>query len=143
MFYEWEPDTSINCVTCQDPVSAPTSSIMYTVTGWDTSGCRGTATVNINTDSLTIPNVFTPNGDGVNDELFFNYYGNAFYQISVYDRWGERIFATTDKNAMWNGKTGSGADAPESVYYVTVRIIGDEAIPEKDKQRIFAVTLLR
>jgi gliding motility-associated-like protein len=143
MFYTWSPDTSINCITCPDPVVAPTSSILYTVLGYDTSGCRGTATVNIVADSLVIPNVFSPNGDGINDELLFNYYGNAFYQIAVYDRWGKQIFNTTDKNAMWNGKTGSGADVPEGVYYVSVRIVGDEAIPEKDKQKVFAVTLLR
>lgn len=143
MFYTWSPDTSINCITCPDPVVAPTSSILYTVLGYDTSGCRGTATVNIVADSLVIPNVFTPNGDGINDELLFNFYGDAFYQIAVYDRWGKQIFNTTDKNAMWNGKTGSGADVPEGVYYVAVRIVGDEAIPEKDKQKVFAVTLLR
>lgn len=143
MFYTWSPDTSINCISCPDPVVAPSGSILYTVLGYDTSGCRGTATVNIVVDSLVIPNVFTPNGDGINDELLFNYYGNAFYQIAVYDRWGKQIFNTTDKTAMWNGKTGSGADVPEGVYYVSVRIVGDEAIPEKDKQRVFAVTLLR
>lgn len=143
MFYSWTPDTSINCTSCPDPVVAPTSSILYTVEGWDTSGCRGTATVNIMADSLLVPNVFSPNGDGINDVLFFNYYGTAFYQISVYDRWGNQIFSTTDKNAMWDGKTRGGSDAPESVYYVAVRIVGDEAIPEKDKQRVFAVTLVR
>jgi gliding motility-associated-like protein len=143
MFYVWSPDTSINCITCPDPVVAPEGSILYTVLGYDTSGCRGTATVNIVADSLVVPNVFTPNGDGINDELLFNYYGNAFYQIAVYDRWGKQIFNTTDKNAMWNGKTGSGADAPEGVYYVSVRIVGDAAIPDEMKQKVFAVTLLR
>jgi gliding motility-associated-like protein len=143
MFYSWSPDTSINCTSCPDAVAAPSSSILYTVLGWDTAGCRGTATVNIVTDSLLIPNVLTPNGDGINDVLFFNYYGTAFYQVSVYDRWGRQIFTTTDKTAMWDGKTQGGGDVPESVYYVAVRIVGDEAIPDKDKQRVFAVTLMR
>jgi gliding motility-associated-like protein len=143
MFYVWTPDTMITCPTCQDPVAAPSQTTTYTVLGTDTAGCRGTATVTIVVDSFTVPNVFTPNGDGINDVLFFNYYGNAFYQIAVYDRWGVQLFNTTDKNAMWNGKTNGGADAAEGVYYVSVRIVGDNAIPDKDKQKVFSVTLLR
>jgi gliding motility-associated-like protein len=143
MFYAWTPDTTINCTTCPDPVVTPEMSMVYTVTGTDTTGCRGVATVSIVVDSFLVPNVFTPNGDGINDVLFFNYYGSGFYETVVFDRWGSRIYATKDKNAMWNGNTSSGAIAPEGVYYVVVRIIGDDAIPEKDKQKVFYVTLMR
>jgi gliding motility-associated-like protein len=141
--YLWDPDTTINCIVCPDPVAAPGNSTLYTVTGWDIHGCTATATVNIATDSLLVPNVFTPNGDGVNDVLLFNYHGSAFYQISIYDRWGKMIYSTTDRNAMWDGRTSAGGDAPESVYYVAVRIVGDAAIPDKDKQKVFPVTLIR
>lgn len=143
MFYVWTPDTTINCVTCPDPVVTPEMSMVYTVTGTDTSGCIGVATVTIVVDSFLVPNVFTPNGDGINDVLFFNYYGSGFYETVVFDRWGKRIYGTKDKNAMWNGNTSGGAKAPEGVYYVVVRILGDEAIPEKDKQKVFHVTLMR
>ncbi len=146
IYYVWSPDTMMNCNTCPNPVAAPITSQLYTVVGTDTNGCQGTATVNIQIDPFTVPNVFTPNGDGINDVLLFNYhapYGNAFYQISVFDRWGVKIFTTTDKQAMWNGKTSGGADAPEGVYYVGVRIVGDNDIPDTDKQKAFPVTLLR
>ena len=115
----------------------------YTVLGWDTTGCRGTDVVQIVVDSFLVPNVFTPNGDGINDELFFNYYGSGFYETSVFDRWGNRIFTTKSTTSMWNGKTSGGVDVPEGVYYVMVRIIGDDAIPDKDKQKVFHVTLMR
>ncbi len=146
MFYSWTPDTAINCASCQNPVAAPLTSQIYTVLGWDTSGCQGTATVSITIDPFTVPNVFSPNGDGVNDVLFFNYYapfGNPFYEISVFDRWGVQLFSTTSKTAMWDGKTGGGVDAPEGVYYVAVRIIGDNDIPNELKQKAFPVTLMR
>jgi gliding motility-associated-like protein len=141
--YVWEPDTMLSCATCPSPVSMPGSSITYTVTGTDTSGCQGRATVVIVTDSLFLPNVFSPNGDGINDVLLLNYHGDAFYQILIFDRWGREIFQTKDKLVMWDGRTSGGENAPEGVYFMAVRIIGDDAIPQKDKQKVFHVTLLR
>ena len=118
-------------------------SMTYTVTGTDTNNCTGIATVNIVADSLVIQNVFTPNGDGINDLLMLNYYGSGDYEISVFDRWGVKLFNTSDTNATWNGLNNNGTAVPEGVYYLVVRIVGDDAIPEKDKQRVFNVTLLR
>ena len=143
MFFTWTPDSMLSCNTCPNPVAMPTQTITYTVLGSDTSGCQGEATVTITVDSLLVPNVLTPNGDGINDVLELNYYGNGFYQILIYDRWGHQIFSTEDRQARWDGTTASGADAPEGVYFLAVRIVGDAAIPDKDKQRVFAVTLMR
>lgn len=143
MFYSWAPDTAINCTSCQNPVVKPEMSITYTVTGWDTSGCMGTADVQIIVDSFQVQNVFTPNGDGINDVLMLNYYGEGFYEIQVYDRWGHQIFQTKDTNAIWDGNNANGEPVPEGVYYLVVRIGGDDAIPDKDKNRAFNVTLMR
>lgn len=70
-----------------------------------------------------LPNAFTPNGDGVNDEFFG--VGNAdeavsFY-LSIWNRYGELIFETTDADESWNGKKNNvGEIAPNGVYVVTV-----------------------
>lgn len=136
--------TFLSCVDCPNPTARPTESVTYTVIGSDTTGCQGTAVVVLTVDSLLVPNMFSPNGDGINDELELNYhgaYGN--YEILIYDRWGQKLFATTDKQLWWNGKTAGGQDVPEGVYYLHVRILGDDAIPSKDKNRVFHVTLLR
>jgi gliding motility-associated-like protein len=145
MSYTWGPDTTgLSCYTCPNPTARPVTSVTYVVTGTDTTGCRGTATVVLSVDSLLIPNMFSPNGDGINDELELNYYGAyGNYEILIYDRWGHQIFATKDKQIMWNGKTAGGQDVPEGVYFLHVRILGDDAIPSKDKNRVFHVTLLR
>jgi len=70
-----------------------------------------------------LPNAFTPNGDGINDEFFG--VGNAdeavsFY-MSIWNRYGELIFETTDPNEHWNGrKNNVGKDAPNGVYVIVV-----------------------
>lgn len=144
--YTWTggDSTYLSCNDCPNPTARPQESVTYTIIGTDTTGCRGTATVVLSVDSLLVPNMFSPNGDGINDELELNYYGAyGNYQILIYDRWGHQLFATTDKQLMWNGKTAGGQDVPEGVYYLHVRILGDDAIPSKDKNRVFHVTLLR
>jgi gliding motility-associated-like protein len=143
MFYTWSPDTTISCITCPDPVAMPGQSITYTVVGTDTNGCTGSATVQIIADSLLVPNVFTPNGDGINDVLLLNYYGDGDYEITVFDRWGRKIYASTDTNGTWDGRNSNGENLPDGVYYLVVRIVGDFAIPDADKQRVFNVTLMR
>lgn len=141
--YTWSPDEYINCLTCDDPEVRPETNVTYTVVGVDTVGCRGTAQVVIVTDSLLIPNVFSPNGDGINDELKLNYYGYGDYQILVFDRWGKKVFETKDTQVFWDGRNNNGQDMPEGVYYLVVKVAGDGAIPIKDKNKAFPVTLVR
>ncbi len=68
----------------------------------------------------TLPNVFTPNGDGENDEFIplepYRYVKSI--DISIYNRWGQVMFHTTDPMINWNGKVdNSGGDCPDGVYY--------------------------
>ena len=65
-----------------------------------------------------IPNIFTPNGDGNNDKLFVR--GNNIKELyfAVYDRWGEKVFETTDKNYGWDGSyKGNNLNGNVFVYY--------------------------
>lgn len=141
--YTWSPDEAINTINGPTPEVRPISNTTYTVTGVDTLGCIGTATVTIVMDSLLIPNVFSPNGDGINDELRLNYYGSGNYEILIYDRWGNQVFQTTDTEVFWDGRNNGGEPCPASVYYMAVRILGDGAIPTKDKQKAFPIHLVR
>ncbi len=67
--------------------------------------------------SIFLPTAFTPNGDGINDELQVK--GNTkrivAYQLTLYNRWGETIFNTTEVGAVWNGTAGA-ALAPSGNY---------------------------
>ncbi|MCT4582483.1 MAG: gliding motility-associated C-terminal domain-containing protein [Flavobacteriales bacterium] len=80
------------------------------------------ATVRIFYDMLTIPNAFTPNGDGVNDEFRikgFELYSDA--KITIMDRWGEVLFITDESNEAWNG-TYEGKDVVEDTYFYILYI---------------------
>ena len=63
-------------------------------------------------------NVFTPNNDGVND--FFKLEGLSKCgdaEIIIYNRWGQEIFKSVDKDFKWDGKTLNGESASEGVYF--------------------------
>jgi gliding motility-associated-like protein len=89
------------------------STIVYTVVGIDSVGCRATDSVKITVEkprNIYVPTGFTPNGDNVNDKLIVH--GRNGTQIDlfrIYDRWGElvyeaRTFSINDENAGWNGR---------------------------------------
>jgi len=67
---------------------------------------------------LTIPNVFTPNDDGHNDFFKIIIEGQVTYDLSIYNRWGDLVFHSTEANNLWNGKTdNTGSDCAAGVYF--------------------------
>jgi gliding motility-associated-like protein len=67
---------------------------------------------------ISMPNVFSPNGDGVNDVFKIKIMGEELYELKIWNRWGGLVFESTDPNVMWNGKTNNtGAENPEGTYY--------------------------
>jgi len=78
------------------------------------------------TTKLFIPNVFTPNGDGKNDD--FRIHGIvacSSYRCEVFNRWGRKLFESSESVLYWDGKTGD-SDAAEGVYYYLVEVDGQE-----------------
>ncbi len=105
--YEWMPTDGLSCFNCAQTNAKPTESTFYVVRGFDANGCSNTDTVFVQVDyncgEYFVPNVFTPNGDGMNDVV--NLYNACIsnYKFQVFDRWGEKIFETSDVNDSWNG----------------------------------------
>lgn len=82
--------------------------------------CAATETIDVNKDCYTdIPNVFTPNGDGVNDYFFPRQLlskGVVAFSMTVFDRWGQKVFETENSNGRgWDGKFNDKAQ-PMGVY---------------------------
>jgi gliding motility-associated-like protein len=75
--------------------------------------------------SMYIPNAFTPNGDGMNDT--FGVAGAAMgdFSLKIYNRWGEKVFDTTNPNHRWNGVVNDET-APSGVYVYKVMAKGLE-----------------
>ena len=108
--YTWIPATGLSCDTCPNPTANPTVTTTYYLTSIDSNGC-------ISADSLTVTvideipcgdvfvsNSFSPNSDGQNDTLYVR--GNCITTLSfvVYDRWGNKVFETTEISKGWDGR---------------------------------------
>lgn len=103
------------CYTIPD-----TNGICVTLFVQDTLGCGDSATlcVTVLGDALiTMPNVFTPNGDNINDSLVATWINLTSLDCEIYDRWGVLIYHWNALNGGWDGKTDSGKEATDGVYY--------------------------
>lgn len=87
----------------------------------------------VDSSYVSVPNVFTPNGDGTNDVFAVKYWSMQSIKISIFNRWGKRIhfwenndvqgFEGTYTEAVWDGRIG-GRYASPGVYYYVVEGMG-------------------
>ena len=87
-----------------------------------------------------IPNIFSPNGDGVNDELLVFTTLPDIDLFQVYDRWGNELFKTSDKSIGWDGNLGNETKQPNTYVY---RIVFTCPSNNEQVQLIGDVTLVR
>jgi len=110
----WTDIDSIDCPNCLTQLVAPIITTAYTVSVTSIDGCadRDSMTVTVTTDqNVYIPNIFSPNGDGVNDVLSISV-GEDVEEISsfsIFDRWGNLVFGAehilpNDPTISWDGK---------------------------------------
>ena len=90
-----------------------------------------------------VPNAFTPNKDGVNETFEPKMYNIVSYKIIIYNRWGERIFTSTNPENQWDG-TYQNKEVQQDVYVYKIIYSGygeDQSIDKK--QLVGTVTLIR
>jgi gliding motility-associated-like protein len=75
---------------------------------------------------LTVPNTFTPNGDGANDEFRVVYRSIKEFHMWVYNRWGKLVYKTDNPDKGWDGNI-NGRPAAEGAYYYVIRALGTDA----------------
>ncbi|MBK7871718.1 MAG: gliding motility-associated C-terminal domain-containing protein [Saprospiraceae bacterium] len=76
-----------------------------------------------NCPSYDLPNTFTPNGDGANDN--FQPFPFCFIEsvdFKVFNRWGQLVYQTNDANLNWDGTNLNGEELAEGVYYYTCSV---------------------
>ena len=96
--------------------------------------CSDTSTLNYNAATISniidkLPNVFSPNGDGLNEcfDLGNQFNFNDCSDWRVFDRWGKEVFHSTASTRCWNGKKdNAGADSPAGTYFLTMIISGEK-----------------
>lgn len=90
-----------------------------------------------------LPNAFSPNADGLNDEYrgVGIMAGAENFNMSIWNRWGQQLFTSSDPTEGWNGRLfNTGDQAPAGVYVVRVSFLGPRG--EKFQYKTFA-TLIR
>ena len=71
--------------------------------------------------NIFIPNAFTPNNDGKNDQLCFSGDWVQEFHIAIFTRWGEKVYESDDMNACWDGRFRNNWCMP-GVYVYHCRI---------------------
>jgi gliding motility-associated-like protein len=117
--YTWNPATGLNSSTVNDPVAILYGDQTYYLKGITKEGCAGFDTLKINvfnSADIYLPNAFTPNGDGLNDQLQPVYIGiKQLNYFRIFDRWGNIVFSTGNQAGNWNARN-SGIVAPAGNY---------------------------
>jgi gliding motility-associated-like protein len=88
------------------------------------NGCADSANISITVadkDSLFLPNVFTPDGDGLNDNFIIGSNGTDKFSVVIYSRWGNTIYKSDlVQQVVWDGRTPDGTLVEPGVYYYVV-----------------------
>jgi len=77
-------------------------------------------------DSLLVPNVFSPNGDGVNDVFRITGGNLALLEVQVFNRWGQLVALLERVNQVWDGRSPTGEVLSEGTYFYILRATGND-----------------
>lgn len=126
--YSWSPADSLSCSSCSNPTFTSSVPMTLEVTVTDlATGCDLVLSVYMDAiehcdgNLISVPNTFTPNHDGYNDELHL--ISNTISEINsfkIFDRWGGLVFETDDFYKGWDGQR-NGKDMPIGVYVYLIQ----------------------
>ncbi|OFX81273.1 MAG: hypothetical protein A2X12_00695 [Bacteroidetes bacterium GWE2_29_8] len=124
--YIWTNDNELNQNDIFNPSATPSQSKYFYAIITDEYNCSFIDSILINIIEPTcddpyifIPNTFTPNGDNQNDVLYLRGVNIRDFHLSIFDRWGEKVFETYDQSIGWNGTyNGKLLDPAVFKYYL-------------------------
>jgi gliding motility-associated-like protein len=163
--YFWSPltDTAGNSLftftgcpdpdNCSNPYVTPPFTTVFTVSVMNADSCFAYDTVTVTVEvqpSAFIPSAFTPNGDGMNDRFDFDILGATTAEVSIFNRWGERVFFTpnqkngTNTGEGWDGKKDGDA-LPVDTYVYQMKVTYAEGLNPQGlvKDRAGTITIMR
>lgn len=103
--WSWSPSANLSCNTCENPIASPIQTTQYVLNAKSIDGCEDTASTTIAVRQLEvyIPTAFSPNHDGINDNLEVFATNPKSFSLKIYNRYGELVFQSNDINIKWNG----------------------------------------
>ncbi len=118
--YKWTPEIGLDNPNTATPTVTGDYDILYTATGYDVNGCSSSDDVWVNVmANVAVPNSFTPNGDGINDEWEIpglRFYPNAV--VKVYNANGNLLFLSDSNEDYWDGYFNGQKVQNDQYYYV-------------------------
>jgi gliding motility-associated-like protein len=123
LFYKWYPSTYLSSDTAATPLSTPYNDITYQLQLTGEGYCMVSDTLHIKVMKMPeIPNVFSPNGDGIHDTWQIKYlqdYPNS--SVKIFNRTGRLIFSSNGNGRAWDG-TWEGKPVPVATYYYLIQL---------------------
>jgi gliding motility-associated-like protein len=119
--YLWSPIIGLSNDTIPDPVVTTDENMVYTLTVTNGEDCAVTDKVSVTIlQPPQVPNMFTPNGDGINDTWLIKYL-DAYKDctVDVFNRYGQKIYSSIGYTVAWDGRF-SNKDVPVGVYYYII-----------------------
>ncbi|MEO6932838.1 MAG: gliding motility-associated C-terminal domain-containing protein, partial [Chitinophagaceae bacterium] len=105
--FVWSPANALTGTSSLSPLTNPIfDDIIYRIVLTNLSGCSSTASAHASVNKgLFMPNVFSPDGNGLNDVYRIPKNTSlSLIEFSVFNRWGQKIFTTRNKDEGWDGK---------------------------------------
>lgn len=120
----WTPNLYITNTTILQPFVTPIENTLYTITAISNKGC-GTAIDAVwvfTNEKITIPNAFSPNKDGINDQWIISNLENfSSARVTVFNRYGQKVFSSFGTYNPWNGNY-KGSPLPFATYYYIINL---------------------
>jgi gliding motility-associated-like protein len=149
--YSWFPSGTLSCSDCQTPTATPTETTVYCVILDDGNFCSpDTACVEIlvlpstqpscTSANIFVPTAFSPNASDKNDlQCVLGAECIASMRLGIYDRWGNKVFETSDPEACWDGTYNGQALDPAVFVYQLIATLNNGELVERQGN----ITLVR
>ncbi len=128
--FTWSPIFYLNNINSSQPFAFPKQTTYYALTVTDTVSNYLCKTSTIDSVLITVdecwpllPNIFTPNGDGINDEFVLTNL-TAGSSMRIYNRWGNEVISYKVGDISWDGRMRSGVACAEGIYYYIISVPG-------------------
>lgn len=132
--YQWAPDAFTRFIDSLDVLLVnPNASTVYRIRSISAFGCISKDTAvqvrvdhSLPTNNYLMPSAFTPNGDGVNDDIGVNVralLNTDDFELRIFNRWGVLVFETTDPAKHWNGYYNKKLIPDTYVYYLRANTV--------------------